>query len=250
MTDISIIIPTLRPRDEIVCLRDLERQAFDDYEVIVRDDDRATTARNEGIKRASADKIVFLDDDSRPASGYLERVSQLLEDEAAVAGKVIHPPNDVVKRFTSHYAPADSTTYVTRFWGCNMAVRREVFDRVGLWDENISWGHEEKELADRVLQEYPIYYDPELLVYHRYADSVQDYWRKQYRLERQTPYLWEKEDVSERQQWLETLQFAANPTNYIGVTPRHTIARAGGSIAKTAGRIAGMLGDTPTAERV
>lgn len=241
MTELSIIIASLRPRDEIICLRDLERQTFEDYEVIVRDDDRATTARNEGIKQANSDKLVFLDDDSRPVDGYLERVSALLDEEHAVAGQVVHPRNDVIKRFTSHYALADSAKYVTRFWGCNMAVNREVFDRVGMWDENISWGHEEKELAERVLREYPIYYDPDLLVYHSYADSIPDYWKKHYRLERQTPYLWEKSGLPEHRQWAEILQLGLDPMNYLGFTPKHLVARAGGTFAQTAGRIAGMF---------
>jgi GT2 family glycosyltransferase len=246
MTELSIIIATMRPRDRIVCLDHLSRQDFDDYEVIVRDDERVTVARNEGIKRANAEKLVFLDDDSRPAEGYLEHISNLLDDEAAVAGKIVHPRNDVIKRFTGHYAPAESAKYVTRFWGCNMGVRREVFDTVGMWDENITWGHEEKELAERVLQEYPIFYDPALLVYHSYADSVLDYWNKKYRLERQTPYLWDKAEMSREEQWIAILRSALDPTNYIGYTATHTAAQAGGTLAKTAGRIRGMLANLKT----
>jgi hypothetical protein len=130
-----------------------------------------------------------------------------------------------------------------------MAVRREVFEDIGMWDENISWGHEEKELAERVLREYPIYYEPELLVYHSYADSISDYWEKKYRLERQTPYLWEKAGVSKRQQWLNILTDMIDPTNYVGVTPRHTAARAGGSLAKALGRIRGMFGKPEATEQ-
>lgn len=241
MTELSIIIATMRSRDQIICLDHLSRQEFDDYEVIVRDDERVTVARNEGIKRANAEKLVFLDDDSKPADGYLERMSSLLDDEAAVAGKVVHPRDDVIKRFTGHYAPAESAKYITRFWGCNMGVRKQVFDAVGMWDENISWGHEEKELAERVLHEYPIFYDPALLVYHSYADSIRDYWKKKYRLERQTPYLWEKDEMSEQEQWVTILRLVLDPTNYVGYTPKHTAAQAGGTIAKTAGRIRGML---------
>lgn len=53
-----------------------------------------------------------------------------------------------------------------------MAVRRAVFESVGGWDERIPWGHEEKGLADRVLDEFPIYYDPDMVVSHSSADSV------------------------------------------------------------------------------
>lgn len=242
MTELSVIVPTRDPTDELPVLSALEQSDFDDYELIVRDEPSVTAARNEGIERASAEKLVFLDDDSRPRTDYLTRVRDVLDREAAVAGKTVHPRDDVfAERLTDHYDFGDASRYVTRFWGCNMAVRKEVFDDVGPWDERISWGHEEKELADRVLREYPIYYDPQLVVYHPYADSLPEYWRKQYRLETQTPYYWDKRDVPEPQQWLRIARFSLNPLNYVGVSATHTAARLGGAVGITMGRIRGML---------
>ena len=241
MVELSVIIPTLKSRPEIESVRRLEEQQYDDYEVLVQREDSATKARNEGIKRAATEKLVFLDDDSLPTDGYLAHVAELLEREAVVTGKIVHPRDDVVARFTSHYDRGDEPKYVTRFWGCNAAARREVFENVGLWDEQITWGHEEKELADRILHEYPIYYDPELTVYHPYADSVRDYWRKQYQLELQTPYLWEKQGVSTSRQWVNVFTPALNPVNYVGLSLEHAVARAGGNVARLAGRLQGMF---------
>jgi GT2 family glycosyltransferase len=241
VTELSVIIPTQKPNEEVEVLWYLRRSGFTDYEVIVRDDPNVTTARNEGIRRANADKLVFLDDDSRPCEGYLSHVSTVLDREAAVAGKTVHPRNDIFAHLAGHYDFGPTTRYVTRFWGCNMALRREVFEEVGMWDEQITWGHEEKELAERVLEAYPIYYDPDLVVHHPYADSLPDYWRKMYRLETQTPYYWAKQGVSERRQWLRTAQFALNPTNYVGLSGRHTLARMGASIGVTLGRVQGLV---------
>lgn len=241
MTDISVIIPTLKPKDDIEVRRYLSRDDSTEYELIVRDDPKVTVARNEGIKRANAEKLVFLDDDSKPCEGYLSHVSDVLEREAAVAGKTVHPRNDIFDHLSGHYDFGDTPRYVTRFWGCNMAMRKGVFDAVGMWDERISWGHEEKELAERVLEAYPIYYDPDLVVHHPYAESLPDYWRKQYRLEKQTPYYWETKGIPERQQWIRTAQFVLNPMNYVGLSPKHTLARMGASIGVTLGRIHGML---------
>ncbi|WP_144797971.1 glycosyltransferase family 2 protein [Halorubrum depositum] len=240
MPELSVIVPTLKPRDEIESVARLERHEFTDYEVLVQDENSATKARNEGIRRASAEKLVFLDDDSLPVEGYLERVSDLLEREAVVTGKIIHPHNDVIERFTSHYDMGSKPRYVTRFWGCNAACRKEVFDDAGMWNEAITWGHEEKELAERILNHYPIYYDPELLVYHVYADSVVDYWRKQYKLELQTPYLWEQDGVPSSRQYFRTLQTVVNPMNYVGFSPKHTLVRSGGNLMRFAGRAVGI----------
>jgi glycosyltransferase involved in cell wall biosynthesis len=239
--DISVVVPTLKPRDEIEVTECLERGEFEDYELLVQDEYPVTRARNEGIRAASAEKIVFLDDDSCPRGDYLRRMSSVLDTEKAVAGRTVHPNDDVFAgQLTSHYDFGDEPRYVDRFWGCNMAARKEVFDTVGGWDEGMGWGHEEKELADRVIQQHRIYYHPELVVYHPYADSVRDYWRKQYELETQTPYYWDKKGVSRTWQLLRTAELIVNPRYYLAWPPRLTLVKLGGAIAKCVGRLVGI----------
>lgn len=246
--DISVVIPTIRPRSEIEAVRHLEACEFDDYEVLVRDDVPVTKARNEGYKRASAEKIVFLDDDSRPKPGYLVEASQTLEDEPAVAGKTIHPRDDLFAgQLTAHYSFGDEPRYVDRFWGCNMGVRTEVLDAVGGWDETMGWGHEEKELAERVREAYDIYYNPEMVVEHVYAESLLDYWRKKYQLEQGTPYYLRKQGLSDRTILSRTLVDLLSPTNYLGRSPSLALARGGGTVAGAAGRVVGLFEEQPPA---
>jgi len=245
MVEVSVVVPTLKDRDQVECVSYLERGDFTDYEVIVRNDASATKARNKAIKRANSEKIVFLDDDSRPRSEYLAEASRVLNKEVAVAGKIIHPSDDVFSdQYTSHYSYGDEPKYINRFWGPNMAVKKEVFDRVGMFDENISWGHEEKELADRVCAEYSIYYDPELVVEHRYAESVPDFWLKQYRLELQTPYYWDTQRIPNDEQWKIILSSLLSPRKYIRRTIPYTIVQAGNNIVQTIGRLRGMARKT------
>lgn len=240
--DVSVIIPTLKSPSEIEAVEYLERGTFDDYEVVVSDAYPVTRARNEGIERASADKLVFLDDDSRPRENYLERASKTLEEQYAVAGRIFHPRDDIFRKyFTAHYSHGDYPKTVDRFWGCNMALRREVFETVGGWDEQMGWGHEEKELAERVNREYDIYYDPEMIVDHPYAESIPDYWRKHYELAQQTPYYWETQGLSTSEQIEQTVSSLVNPLNYLGRTPTATVTRAGGTLAQGVGRIQGLL---------
>jgi GT2 family glycosyltransferase len=241
MVEVSVVVPTLKERDRIECIPCLERSDFTDYEVIVRDDSSATKARNEGIKRANSNKIVFLDDDSRPREGYLAEASRVLDREAAVAGRIVHPSDDVFSaQYTSHYSYGDEPKYINRFWGPNMAVRREVFDEVGTFDENIFWGHEEKELADRVCTEYRIYYDPNLVVEHDYAESILDFWVKQYRLELETPYYWDTRRIPTSEQWKMIVFSLLSPHKYVRRTISYTIVQTGNNIAQTIGRLRGM----------
>jgi glycosyltransferase involved in cell wall biosynthesis len=242
MVEISVVVPSLKPPEELEVTTYLNDQTFHDYEIIVRDEAPVTKARNEGIRRAEADKIVFLDDDSRPNREYLARAATVLEQEAAFAGRTIHPRDDVFARhFTNHYDWGNEPCYVRRFWGCNMGIHRDVFETVGGWDEGMGWGHEEKELADRVAAEFDIRYDPELVVEHPYVESVRDYWHKHYRLETQSPYYWTKRGMSIKQQFKRTAMDFVSPLRYVRCTPAGTIVQAGSTLAKTAGRIRGFL---------
>lgn len=246
--ELSIVVPTIRPRSEMEVIEHLDRCPFEDYEVIVRDDVPVTRARNEGYRRARAEKILFLDDDSMPREGYLEAASRTLDSEAAVAGRTVHPRQDVFAgQLTSHYDFGDEPGYVDRFWGCNMGMRREALDAVDGWDETMGWGHEEKELAERVRREYDIYYDPEMVVDHVYAESLFDYWRKSYRLEKGTPYFLRKQGASRRRILARVLSDLASPGNYLGRSASLTLARSGGTVAGAAGRMAGLLDERVSA---
>jgi GT2 family glycosyltransferase len=241
MVELSIVVPSLAPKDELEVMTYLNRSEFDDYEVIVRDDYPVTKARNEGYKRANSEKIVFLDDDSRPRPEYLREVSETLGREVAVAGRTVHPNDDLFRgQLTAHYDFGDEPRYVSRFWGCNMAVRREVLEEVGGWDEAMGWGHEEKELADRILEQYDIYYNPDMVVDHVYADSMRDFWVKQYKLEVRTPYYWSKRGLSRGQMWRRIVSEALDPRRYVGRSLELLAARTGRQLAGTVGRVVGM----------
>jgi GT2 family glycosyltransferase len=242
--DLSIVVPTIRPRSEIEVIEYLDRCSYEAYEVIIREDYPVTKARNEGYRQANADKILFLDDDSMPRDGYLREASKTLETEDAVAGKTVHPRDDLFAgQLTSHYSFGDEPRYVDRFWGNNMGLRREVLDAVGGWDENMGWGHEEKDLAERVIQDHEIYYNPEMIVDHVYAESLFDYWRKQYKLEQETPYLLRKQGFTRQEITVKTLADLLSPQKYLGRSIPLTLARTGRNIAKAGGRIVGLFDD-------
>lgn len=240
--DLTVIIPTVRRRSDIDAISHLDRCEFQDYEVIIRDDVPVTRARNEGYKRASAEKILFLDDDSMPRNGYLAEASETLEREAAVAGRTIHPRDDLFAgQLTSHYSFGEEPKYVDRFWGCNMGMRKEALESVGGWDESMGWGHEEKELAERVRKEYNIYYNPEMIVEHVYAESLPDYWNKKYRLEKGTPHYLRKQGFSTGRILNRIISDLVTPWNYLGRSASLTLARSGGTVAGATGRLVGLF---------
>ncbi|EMA52238.1 glycosyltransferase family 2 protein [Halococcus salifodinae] len=239
MVDLSVIIVTKLNRSEIDCIPVFERCSFKDYEVIIRGDEGISKARNEGIKQANAEKIVFVDDDATPCEGYLSAASNVLEEHEVVAGDVIHPSDDVISRLCTHYDQGDTSKYTDTIIGCNMGFQAEVFESVGYFDEEIEWGHDETELRDRILYKYPIFYEPQMRVFHMYAGSVFDYWKKRYRLGLADLYLYEKQNRSMNERLLKML----NPRSYFHPTISGTMVKAVGRITRNIGNVVALAED-------
>jgi GT2 family glycosyltransferase len=203
MVEVSVIIPTTLPEGATIePVERLARDSFDEYEVLVRREEGAAHARNVGIEQARGEKLIFLDDDSIPCEGYLRTASVALDAYPAVAGRVRQPAD---ARFADlelpWYDQGAATKPTDMLPGCNMAIRQEVLDAVGGFDEEtFGWGHEESELAERIAQHYEIQYVPELLVEHTYVESLPDYVEKSYLLGRADVRWWRLDGKSLR--WL------------------------------------------------
>ena len=164
-------------------------------------------ARNTAIAEAKGDVVVFLDDDARARPGWLAALLAPYEDATVKAvGGVAHPrwptwPSGGRRpRLLPGAKPADGDatgeldwiigcTYtgqptaqaeVRNLMGCNMSFRREVFERVGGFAEDIGrigknpLGCEETELCIRARQSYTragekikIVFEPRAEVDHR-----------------------------------------------------------------------------------
>lgn len=227
--ELSVVVVSFDNEEDIPSITALKSQNFDDFEVIVSDDDGICAARNAGIREASSDKIVFIDDDAYPRDGYLETAARALDEHNIVAGRVIHPRDDVISEFTDHYDQGKSSKTTDTIVGCNMAFSREVFESVGYFDENLDWGHDETELAERAIEEYDIYYEPEMTVEHSYADGVVDYWKKMYKFGPADVYYGQK---STRQSVSNGLLAMVHPSAFLSDTIVGTLVKSVGRIIR------------------
>lgn len=98
-----------------------------------------------------------------------------------MAGRVIHPEDDLFAASVQNRAydqgpnPKEAETVV----GCNIPFRREVFETVGYFDEDIKWGHDEMLFLEIAQSEFSIFYHPNLAVERLFIGSIMDWWRKQ-----------------------------------------------------------------------
>lgn len=129
----------------------------------VRSEELATNlgipgGRNEGVRRTSADLLLFLDDDGYyPTADVIARlverfdadprlgvVSLKVVDSAGGSGQRRHVPR-------VRAGDPDRSSEVTTFLGGASAIRRAVFDTCGGYADAFFFGHEESDLAWRAL---------------------------------------------------------------------------------------------------
>ena len=139
-------------------------------------------ALNAGIRIAQGDLVVFTDDDCIPEVGWLRSViSEFASDPSlsVLGGRV--------ELYCKHDRPVTLRTYRDRILfsstdqlfslvaGCNMAIRKTVFDVVGGFDPVLGPGTkmaaaEDAELLYRIFDRgFKIAYSPDVLVYHNHG---------------------------------------------------------------------------------
>jgi GT2 family glycosyltransferase len=213
---VSVIIPTYRRRALVErALRSLVRQTLPPghYEVIVAVDgsedgtremvDRfcapfhvravwqenrgPAAARNAGVRAATGDVLVFLDDDMEASPGLLAAHARThaLGSVVAVLGPVpvLRPESRtaqfIAARFERHSAKLAQSEYALKlrdFYSGNFSIRRDVFWSVGGFDEAFRiYGNEDVDLAFRLMRAgVRLVFQPDALAYQRYTKSIGD----------------------------------------------------------------------------
>lgn len=212
---ISVIIPTHnRKRTLELCLRSITHQTHPAHEIFVIDDASTdetelmisklfptinfirltknsgpAAARNQGIKRSSGDLVAFTDDDCIPAQDWLEKHLQHYQDPKT--GAVGGPQIPILLNF---YDKFDMAHYTQPFYSevqrfkqvagryflatSNMSMRKELFEKVGLFDERFLLpSGEDFDLSKRIVQtgQYHLILDPQLKVKHLKSQNFKSY---------------------------------------------------------------------------
>ena len=219
---ISVIVPAYNVKKTLSRLLDsLSHQSCKDFEVIVVDDcsqdntcqvaesydctlvrlprNRGpASCRNVGAKKAVGDIFLFTDSDCRVEWNWIERIEErfLQNDIDAVMGKVVLMPSTLLGDSISALGfPAGGAIGFDKIWKvdpkgftnslstCNCAIRKDVFEEVGGFDESFPFpGGEDTLLAyDLRKFNYRIKYCPDVVVYHAARDSFRDFVKWQFR---------------------------------------------------------------------
>jgi glycosyltransferase involved in cell wall biosynthesis len=217
----SVIVPAYNSADTILfLLNSLSKQSVNDFEVIVVDDcsqdntpqivrsfpysliqlaqnNGPAYCRNVGARAAQGDILVFTDSDCRGAHNWLETIYEYFtqRDFEAIMGKLVLMPSSLLGDSISALGfPAGGAIGFDKIWkvdqrgftdslsSCNCAVRKDVFDKIGGFDESFPLpGGEDTLLAYNLKRHnYRIKYCPDVVVYHQARDSFRGFLKWQF----------------------------------------------------------------------
>ncbi|MBN1850283.1 MAG: glycosyltransferase [Deltaproteobacteria bacterium] len=211
----SIIVPTHNTANTLdYCLKELVKQEIQNglYEIIVVDDgsiDNSLTiakhypvkilenvtqrgayaSRNIGIRNASGEILIFIDATCYPEHDWLSKLINGFthEDIGCVAGQIL---SAVPATIAQHFSKDKDTHNMNRFFkketpffaGGNVAIKRDVFKRIGLFDESLkSGGDGDFSLRINLDKKYRIVYQPSACVYYHHREYISSLFKQAYK---------------------------------------------------------------------
>lgn len=157
--------------------------------------------RNYAVKKAKGDVLVFLDDDGILASkGYFGKIKQKLEKEERIGVLAFQIINFYTKKMRSEEIPftdknldMEQERLTSTYIGAGHAIRKEIFEKCGLYPDDYFYGVEELDLSFRVIDEgYYILYFPDVKVLHKQVNTGRvtnlEKWTMSYRNRMLTAY--------------------------------------------------------------
>lgn len=155
-----------------------------------------SAARNLGMQMAKGQIFVFVDDDCLFEKKWLKRLlNPFIPSKVGAVGGLDRAPHDATlfskcigHLFTTFIGTGGlrggDMMRVGRYYpkGCNMAVLREVIDKVGGFDERLTPG-EEIELGYRIEKAgYKIMFIPDAFVWHKRKIEIKTFLQKMYKI--------------------------------------------------------------------
>ena len=166
----DVVIPTFRRPEALAsCLKSLEKQTMSPASIEVIDDSETDygpgVSRNIGWKRGSGRYVAFIDDDCLAEQDWIESLQRVFSENeiGGIEGGITTTDENGEK---IDFNPPNRFRW-NRFKTANLAVRRDVLEEIGGFDERYHMHREDTDLAWRVIDAgFKMAWVPQCRVHH------------------------------------------------------------------------------------
>jgi len=167
---VDVVIPTFRRPEALAsCLKSLEKQTMAPASIEVIDDSETDygpgVSRNIGWKRGSGRYVAFIDDDCLAEQNWIESLQRVFSENeiGGIEGGITTTDENGEK---IDFNPPNRFRW-NRFKTANLAVRRDVLEEIGGFDERYHMHREDTDLAWRVIDAgFKMAWVPQCRVHH------------------------------------------------------------------------------------
>jgi GT2 family glycosyltransferase len=128
------------------------------------------------MRKANGDIYVVIDDDARfESDDALDKIVAGFHDDVGIqALKIVDHPNERAERILAPVSQSradevdfDEPFQASYYVGGGHAIKRELIEQCGYYNNNLMYGHEELDLSYRAIESgFTIEYNPEIVVHH------------------------------------------------------------------------------------
>jgi len=173
-----------------------------DFKLLKNEKINAAAGRNLGVKTSKGKYIAFIDGDAIPEKNWLKNIKSTFEkheEVIGVGGPDLLPPDSTYKEQSigrimtsplarggklnpsTQHSLMEEEKYVGHIPTCNLSLRKEVFDKVGFFDEGFVKG-QDLELNYRITKKgFKLLYSPEIKVLHYRKNNIQSFAKQIYK---------------------------------------------------------------------
>ena len=170
ISEVDVVIPTFRRPEALAsCLKSLDSQTLAPASIEVVDDSETDygpgTSRNIGWKRGTGRYVAFIDDDCLAQEDWIESLQRVFSenDIGGIEGGITTSDENGE---TINFNPPSRFRW-DRFKTANLAVRRDILEEIGGFDERYHMHREDTDLAWRVIDAgFIMAWAPQCIVHH------------------------------------------------------------------------------------